>query len=43
MLREEPQLSSFIFATILQLNSLEAAVAHRVASRLGHPVASRRR
>jgi serine O-acetyltransferase len=33
----EPQLSSFIFANILQLNSLEAAVVQRVASRLDHP------
>jgi serine O-acetyltransferase len=33
----EPQLSSFIFANILQLNSLEAAVVQRIASRLDHP------
>src|SRR4051794_36424382 len=33
----EPQLSSFIFANILQLNSLEAAVVQRVTSRLDHP------
>src|SRR2546423_40446 len=32
----EPQLSSFVFANILQLNSLEAAVVQRVASRLDH-------
>ncbi|MDQ0393930.1 serine O-acetyltransferase [Labrys monachus] len=33
----EPQLSSFIFANILQLSSLEGAVVQRVASRLDHP------
>jgi serine O-acetyltransferase len=33
----EPHLSSFVFANILQLNSLEAAVVQRVASRLDHP------
>ena len=32
----EPQLSSFIFANILQLNSLESAVVQRIASRLDH-------
>lgn len=34
--RAEPQLSSFIFANILQLGSLEAAIVQRVASRLDH-------
>jgi serine O-acetyltransferase len=33
----EPHLSSFVFANILQLNSLEAAVVQRIASRLDHP------
>jgi serine O-acetyltransferase len=37
VIHSEPQLSSFIFANILQLNSLEAAVVQRVASRLDHP------
>ncbi|MFD0936450.1 serine O-acetyltransferase, partial [Methylobacterium trifolii] len=36
VLREEPQLASFIVATILNHASLEGAVAHRVAARLGH-------
>jgi serine O-acetyltransferase len=33
----EPSLSSFIFTNLLNHSSLEAAVAHRVAARLGHP------
>ncbi|SHI61605.1 serine O-acetyltransferase [Aureimonas altamirensis] len=33
----EPALSGFIYATILNHDTLEAALAHRVASRLGHP------
>ncbi|WP_375456541.1 serine O-acetyltransferase [uncultured Methylobacterium sp.] len=37
VLREEPQLASFIVATILNHTTLEGAVAHRVAARLGHP------
>lgn len=37
VMRAEPQLSSFLFANILQLGSLEAAVVQRVASRLDHP------
>jgi serine O-acetyltransferase len=37
VLRTEPQLASFIVATVLNHDSLEAAVAHRVAARLGHP------
>jgi len=37
VLREEPQLASFFVATILNHPTLEAAVAHRVAARLGHP------
>ena len=36
VLREEPQLASFIVATILNHATLEAAVSHRVAARLGH-------
>lgn len=33
----EPQLASFIFETILNHDSLERAVAHRIAARLDHP------
>jgi serine O-acetyltransferase len=33
----EPSLSSFILTNVLNHGSLEAAVAHRVAARLGHP------
>lgn len=33
----EPALSGFIYATILNHDTLETALAHRVASRLGHP------
>lgn len=36
VVRDEPQLASFFVATILNHTSLEAAVAHRVAARLGH-------
>ena len=37
VIREEPQLASFIVATLLNHATLEGAVAHRVAARLGHP------
>jgi serine O-acetyltransferase len=37
VVREEPRLASFIMATILNHASLESAVSHRVAARLGHP------
>ena len=37
MARQEPALAGFALATILHQPSLEAAVIHRVASRLGHP------
>jgi serine O-acetyltransferase len=37
MVRAEPALASFALAAILNHASLEAAVVHRVASRLGHP------
>lgn len=33
----DPSLSSFIYSTILNQETLEAAVAHRVAERLRHP------
>ena len=36
VVRDEPQLASFIVATILNHATLEAAVSHRVAARLGH-------
>jgi serine O-acetyltransferase len=36
IVHSEPHLSSFVFANILQLNSLEAAVVQRIASRLDH-------
>jgi serine O-acetyltransferase len=37
VIHAEPQLSSFLFANVLQLNSLEAAIIQRVTSRLDHP------
>ncbi|GJD49952.1 Serine acetyltransferase [Methylobacterium crusticola] len=37
VVRAEPRLASFLVATILNHGTLESAVAHRVASRLGHP------
>jgi serine O-acetyltransferase len=37
MVRAEPALASFALTAILNHPSLEAAVVHRVASRLGHP------
>ncbi|RVU21692.1 serine O-acetyltransferase [Methylobacterium oryzihabitans] len=37
VVREEPRLASFIMATILNHATLESAVSHRVAARLGHP------
>jgi serine O-acetyltransferase len=37
VLHTEPQLASFIVATILNHATLEGAVSHRVAARLGHP------
>jgi serine O-acetyltransferase len=37
MVRAEPALASFALTAILNHASLEAAVVHRVASRLGHP------
>jgi serine O-acetyltransferase len=35
--RREPEIASLIYATILNHETLESAVAHRLASRLGHP------
>jgi serine O-acetyltransferase len=40
MVREEPALAGFALSTILHQASLEAAVIHRVAWRLGHPALS---
>ena len=37
ILANEPTLSSFVLATVLQQQSLEAAVIHRIAQRLDHP------
>ncbi|MBI3436034.1 MAG: serine O-acetyltransferase [Proteobacteria bacterium] len=34
--RAEPQLASFIYATVLHHDTLEAATAHRIAERLDH-------
>ena len=35
--RQEPELSSFIYASILHHDTLEAAIVHRLAERLDHP------
>ncbi|HKG77634.1 MAG TPA: serine O-acetyltransferase [Beijerinckiaceae bacterium] len=35
--RQEPPLGGFLISTIMNHETLEAAVAHRVAARLGHP------
>ncbi|HEY8383783.1 MAG TPA: serine O-acetyltransferase [Microvirga sp.] len=40
MVQAEPALAGFALSTILQQPSLEAAVIHRVAWRLGHPALS---
>jgi serine O-acetyltransferase len=37
IVRDEPALASFALSAVLQQPSLEAAVIHRVALRLGHP------
>jgi serine O-acetyltransferase len=37
VVRQEPELASFIYSSILHHDTLEAAVAHRVAQRLDHP------
>ena len=38
--RREPELATFIYSTILHHDTLEAAVVHRVAERLGHAAVS---
>jgi serine O-acetyltransferase len=35
--RQEPELATFIYSTILHHDTLEAAVVHRVSQRLDHP------
>ena len=40
VIRQEPAMTSFIVTTILNHATLEAAVVHRVAARLGHSVVS---
>src|SRR5919205_3063462 len=39
-IRQEPAMTGFVVTTILNNPTLESAVVHRVASRLGHPVMS---
>lgn len=36
IVRREPELASFIYATVLHHNQLESAVVHRIAERLAH-------
>lgn len=38
IIKAEPTLAGFILSTILNQPSLDAAIIHRVAARLGHPV-----
>jgi serine O-acetyltransferase len=40
IVHEEPALASFVLGAVVQQPSLEAAVIHRVACRLGHPALS---
>ena len=40
IVRREPELASFIYASVLHHVRLEAAVVHRVAERLDHPALS---
>src|SRR5262245_30705099 len=40
IVRREPEIASFIYETILHLETLEQAVVHRVAERLDHPEVS---
>jgi serine O-acetyltransferase len=37
MARNEPDMASVVFTTILDQETLEAAIIHRLAARLGHP------
>src|SRR5437879_2403783 len=36
VVRREPELASFVYSSILHHDTLEAAVAHRIAERLDH-------
>jgi serine O-acetyltransferase len=38
--RHEPELATFLYSTILHLDTLEAAIIHRLAERLDHPALS---
>jgi serine O-acetyltransferase len=40
ILRREPELATFIYSTVLHLDTLEAAIVHRLAERLDHPALS---
>lgn len=40
IVRREPELASFIYATVLHLDRLEAAVVHRIAERMDHAALS---
>jgi serine O-acetyltransferase len=40
VVRTEPELATFIYASVLHHDTLEAAVVHRIAERLNHPDAS---
>jgi len=40
VVRAEPELATFIYASVLHHDTLEAAVVHRIVERLNHPVAS---
>jgi serine O-acetyltransferase len=40
VVRREPELATFIYSTILHLDTLEAAIVYRLADRLDHPALS---
>jgi len=40
VVRQEPQLASFIYASLLEHDTLTGAVVHRISDRLDHPVMS---
>jgi serine O-acetyltransferase len=40
VVRSEPELATFIYASVLHHDTLEAAVVHRIVERLNHPDAS---
>jgi serine O-acetyltransferase len=37
VVQREPELATFVYASVLHHDSLEAAIVHRIAERLGHP------